>query len=60
MTLTVITWFDLPLACRPGHPQRRRPTLDEVKSAVAKVEAREHEHAKWAKHKAAMKAKGKA
>lgn len=52
MTLTVITWFDLPLACRPGHPQRRRPTLDEVKAAVAAIEKREREHAKWANARA--------
>lgn len=32
MNITVFTWFELPPACRPGHPQRRRPTLDEVKA----------------------------
>lgn len=55
MNLTVITWYDLPLACRPGHPQRRRPTLDEVKAAVAAIEKREREHAKWAQARAKRK-----
>lgn len=44
MKITYITDLDLPLACRPGHPHRRDPTLEEVANALRSIEEREAKH----------------